>query len=114
MNRGKLEITYLCIYNSNIRHQYDLKCFINCLLLYLNIKLTINWYNYFIMNNNFLKLIGFKFQKSLHVTLKKISFSHSAVSLKNKCGSKGPPWRIMFFGNDDFSVKSLQILTSKM
>lgn len=46
--------------------------------------------------------------------LKKLHFSHSAVSLKNKCGSKGPPWRIMFFGNDDFSVTSLRMLSSKL
>lgn len=55
-----------------------------------------------------------KFFKALHIVLKKSSFSHSAGLLKNKCGSKGPPWRVMFFGNDDFSVKSLQMLTSKM
>jgi len=66
------------------------------------------------MNCSLLKLSGFKFQKNVLIVLKKSSFSHSAVSLKNKCGSKGPPWRVMFFGNDDFSVKSLQMLTSKM
>lgn len=66
------------------------------------------------MNYSFFKYIGCKFQKRLYIALKRSSFSHSAISLKNKCGSKGPPWRVMFFGNDDFSVKSLQILTSKM
>ncbi|KAL4113371.1 hypothetical protein QTP88_017003 [Uroleucon formosanum] len=66
------------------------------------------------MNCNLLKLSGFKFHKCLLILLGKPLFSHSAVSLKNKCGSKGPPWRVMFFGNDDFSVKSLQMLTSKM
>jgi len=66
------------------------------------------------MNCNLLKLSGFKYHKNLLIDLGKASFSHSAVSLKNKCGSKGPPWRVMFFGNDDFSVKSLQMLTSKM
>ncbi|XP_015375844.1 PREDICTED: methionyl-tRNA formyltransferase, mitochondrial isoform X2 [Diuraphis noxia] len=67
------------------------------------------------MNCNLLKFSsGFKFHKSLIIVLGKSSFSYSAVSLKNKCGSKGPPWRVMFFGNDDFSVKSLQMLTSKM
>lgn len=64
------------------------------------------------MNYSFLKCIGCNFQKNLF--LKISSFSHSAVLLKTKCGSKGPPWRVMFFGNDDFSVKSLQMLTSKM
>lgn len=67
------------------------------------------------MNYNFLNYIGFKFHKRLYyIALKKSSFSYSAVLLKNKCSSKGPPWRVMFFGNDDFSVKSLQMLTSKM
>lgn len=66
------------------------------------------------MNSNFLKLADFKIHKNLLIILGKSLFSHSAVSLKNKCGSKGPPWRVMFFGNDDFSVKSLQMLTSKM
>lgn len=67
------------------------------------------------MNCNFVKLFDFKFQKKLHrIALKKLYFSHSAVSLENKCGSKGPPWRIMFFGNDDFSVTSLRMLSSKL
>lgn len=61
-----------------------------------------------------LKFVSFYVQKSFPLVIKKSSFSYSAVSLKNKCGSKGPPWRVMFFGNDDFSVKSLQMLTSKM
>lgn len=66
------------------------------------------------MNFNFVKIVGFNFQTKLHITFNKLYFSHSTVLLTNKCGSKGPPWRVMFFGNDDFSIKNLQILTSKM
>nr|XP_018901784.1 PREDICTED: methionyl-tRNA formyltransferase, mitochondrial-like [Bemisia tabaci] len=29
------------------------------------------------------------------------------------CKSSGPPWRILFFGSDDFALKSLQALCSK-
>lgn len=67
------------------------------------------------MNLSFAKSVGFMLHKKLlNLVLKKSCFLHSSVSLRNKCGSKGPPWRILFFGNDDFSVTSLRLLTTKM
>ncbi|XP_050419670.1 methionyl-tRNA formyltransferase, mitochondrial [Adelges cooleyi] len=61
-----------------------------------------------------LKLVSYKIQKSVCRAFKKPSLFHSTVSLRGKCNSSSPPWRILFFGNDDFSVKNLLTLTSKM
>ncbi|XP_065203709.1 methionyl-tRNA formyltransferase, mitochondrial [Planococcus citri] len=52
--------------------------------------------------------------RSLSFQINKSTFSRRVCSHQSTEFPEDPPWRIMFFGSDDFAVKSLQALYSKL
>ncbi|XP_050540669.1 methionyl-tRNA formyltransferase, mitochondrial-like isoform X3 [Daktulosphaira vitifoliae] len=62
----------------------------------------------------FFKFRRNKIYKTIFCLLKNSCYLHTTSVIRSKYNSKGPPWRILFFGNDDFSAKSLQLLSAKM